>query len=434
VKRRCGSHRLATDVRLDAGLMCVGQDVVGNKCQRRCMFGVFGGRARHCRQHRQAGEVDLVHKRCEMAGCGKQASCGDAADRVPRCCSQHKRTDHVLVRGAGVSRERKRLAPLARQRSGKRPRAATASGTKVGQVITRSLKTLGEAEAKALVVRIYACRPQDEQRTYLRYGCVRECSARFGVSPKTVRDIWQRVTWVSTTRPYWTEAEGRGETPKRTNQREYSRWSQDRARRRRGCPRRKFAAGSVLTDFQHPPSRPPVSRAEDLTQGQGWSAVHGVHLLAAEGANKPAEHVLQVEDVVAPVAAEYLPAAHPEHDAADSAENLPATHFTQVASDVEACAREYLPAEHEMPDMFGLEADAASPCSRMDSVVSNAGGMDRVPDISAGLSAFCQELPAPFGGLEWSLPSPPQHTWTQLLAPNSLPHSVNAADGVVDSK
>jgi hypothetical protein len=258
VKRRCGAHRRSTDMLLNPGQMCVGEDAVGARCQHRSMFGVRGGRARHCRQHRQPEEIDLVHKRCEMSGCGKQASFGDATDRVPRHCSQHKLSDHVIVRGDGSSRKRKRMALTARRRSGKRPRPATVLGTQGGDSSMRPLKTLGEEEADAAVVQIYASRPQGAKYKCLDY---RKCSARFGVSPKTVRDIWHRITWVSNTRPYWTETEVR----------EYARSWQERARPSQGMKAMKVrGARSARVESKDITCRSPRVQMEEPRQGESW--------------------------------------------------------------------------------------------------------------------------------------------------------------------
>ena len=315
----------------------MGEDAVGARCQHRSMFGVRGGRARHCRQHRQQGEIDLVHKSCEMSGCGKQPSFGDATDRVPRYCSQHKLGNHVIVRGDGSSRKRKRMALLARRRSGKRPCPATVPGTQGGASSIRPLKTLGEVEANSAVVQIYASRPQGAKYKCLDY---RKCSARFGVSPKTVKDIWQRITWVKTTRPYWTEAEVR----------EYARSWQERARPSQSMKAIKVrAAGSARVAFQDITCRSPRTsrrvQMEELSQGGSW----------------------------------FL----------------------------------------NMQDLGGVETGAATECAREHAAVSNDGAMD----VSAGMRGFCQELPTPLGGFEWSLPS------LQPLVPRVLPSFAVGADG-----
>jgi len=35
-----------------------------------------------------------------------------------------------------------------------------------------------------------------------------QVAVQYGVNPKTIRDIWNRATWVKATRPSWTDAEG----------------------------------------------------------------------------------------------------------------------------------------------------------------------------------------------------------------------------------
>mmetsp|Transcript_40814 Transcript_40814/g.82247 ORF Transcript_40814/g.82247 Transcript_40814/m.82247 type:complete len:266 (+) Transcript_40814:25-822(+) len=57
---------------------------------------------------------------------------------------------------------------------------------------------------------IYAMRPEVEKRSSLRRGCMAKSkllAPRYGVSSKTVRDIWHGRTWVSATRHLWTKAE-----------------------------------------------------------------------------------------------------------------------------------------------------------------------------------------------------------------------------------
>eukprot|EP00287_Rhodomonas_sp_CCMP768_P003984 CAMPEP_0196722992 /NCGR_PEP_ID=MMETSP1091-20130531/5202_1 /TAXON_ID=302021 /ORGANISM="Rhodomonas sp., Strain CCMP768" /LENGTH=321 /DNA_ID=CAMNT_0042064811 /DNA_START=11 /DNA_END=976 /DNA_ORIENTATION=+ len=57
---------------------------------------------------------------------------------------------------------------------------------------------------------IYSMRPEIAKGTSLRRGCMiksKLIAPRYGVSPKTIRDIWHGRTWISTTRPLWTEEE-----------------------------------------------------------------------------------------------------------------------------------------------------------------------------------------------------------------------------------
>jgi hypothetical protein len=72
-----------------------------------------------------------------------------------------------------------------------------------------------------------------------------------------------------------------------------------------------------------------------------------------------------------------------------------------------------------MQDLGGVETGAATECAREHAAVSNDGAMD----VSAGMRGFCQELPTPLGGFEWSLPS------LQPLVPRVLPSFAVGADG-----
>jgi hypothetical protein len=67
----------------------------------------------------------------------------------------------------------------------------------------------------ALAAKIYAARPWNAGT---RYGSMAEATRigeLHGVSPKTIRDIWNRKSWVKATRPFWTPAEEAAFVPRR---------------------------------------------------------------------------------------------------------------------------------------------------------------------------------------------------------------------------
>ena len=200
VKLRCAAHQLATDVRLQQRRTCAAGDEAGQACQRRPIFGERGRRARHCRLHKLAGEEDVVHKHCESAACGKQASFGDASEGSPRFCIEHKLAWHTRARGNGYTRLGSRKARLGAART-KTGAVVLAAG--VGAAV-QPAGARRHSLNDALVLRIYEGRPLGSGG---RYGRMSALSARYGVSRKTIWDIWNRRSWVKTTRAYWTAAE-----------------------------------------------------------------------------------------------------------------------------------------------------------------------------------------------------------------------------------
>ena len=205
VKARCSSHQLAKDVRLQPTPMCAATGEAGHACQRRPIYGERGRRARHCSLHRLDGEEDVVHKHCESAACGKQASFGDAWECSPRFCFQHKLSEHIRARGNGYTRRRTRKAGVsaAENEVGSlvRPECAGRGFAAVPRpAATRRRCTLDER----LVLRIYGSRPEVAGG---KYGRMSALSAACGVSRKTIWDIWNRRSWVKTTRSLWSAAE-----------------------------------------------------------------------------------------------------------------------------------------------------------------------------------------------------------------------------------
>jgi len=72
-----------------------------------------------------------------------------------------------------------------------------------------------------------------------------------------------------------------------------------------------FPAGPYLPAAQGVPAQTLSEIAPD--EREYLPAAQSVQLLDEEDENEPAEHEMQVEDVEAPVAAKYVPAAHPVH-------------------------------------------------------------------------------------------------------------------------
>ena len=135
-----------------------------------------------CSQHKQAGERDLVHKLCEDAACGRQASFGDAKDGMARFCSQHKLAGHIRARANGYTlRGRCKMAA--------RKMVVVAGGAMGRHAAVQFSKQRMRELGAALAIRIYDARP-DVARC--KYGSMYVFSQRYGVSPKTIKDIWSR--------------------------------------------------------------------------------------------------------------------------------------------------------------------------------------------------------------------------------------------------
>ena len=115
-----------------------------------------------------------------------------------------------------------------------------------------------------------------------------------------------------------------------------------------------------------PAAHPVHALAPD--EGEYLPEVHNVQLLDEEDENEPAEHEMQVEDVEAPVDAEYVPAAHSVHALApDEGEYLPVVHSVQLLAPEEedepgaqgwgwAC-----PPEQDFPLGHAVPADESVP-------------------------------------------------------------------------
>lgn len=60
------------------------------------------------------------------------------------------------------------------------------------------------------VFQIYKQRPQPGKGGTLRRGSMLHCkqvAPKYGVTPKTIRDVWSGRSWAEATRPFWTEDE-----------------------------------------------------------------------------------------------------------------------------------------------------------------------------------------------------------------------------------
>lgn len=66
----------------------------------------------------------------------------------------------------------------------------------------------------ATAVDIYQKRPRDAGTKYGSMACAAQLAAAYDVSPKTIRDIWNRKSWVKATKPMWTEEEKRNHIPR----------------------------------------------------------------------------------------------------------------------------------------------------------------------------------------------------------------------------
>ena len=84
-----------------------------------------------------------------------------------------------------------------------------------------------------LAIEIYACRPRNAGSKYGSMAEAVRLGEKHGVSPKTIRDIWNRKSWVRVTRAYWTQAEALAYVPRR------HRPSSPREGARAGSPKRR---------------------------------------------------------------------------------------------------------------------------------------------------------------------------------------------------
>jgi len=67
---------------------------------------------------------------------------------------------------------------------------------------------------------IYMQRPRDAGTRYGSMSLAAKLARMYDVSPKTIRDIWNRKSWVKVTRSLWTEKEQREHVPRRHRSRE----------------------------------------------------------------------------------------------------------------------------------------------------------------------------------------------------------------------
>lgn len=68
---------------------------------------------------------------------------------------------------------------------------------------------------ETLAIQIYASRPRNAGSKYGSMAEAVRLGEKHGVSPKTIRDIWNRKSWVRVTRAYWTQAEASAYVPRR---------------------------------------------------------------------------------------------------------------------------------------------------------------------------------------------------------------------------
>ena len=68
---------------------------------------------------------------------------------------------------------------------------------------------------ESLAIQIYAYRPRNAGSKYGSMAEAVRLGDKHGVSPKTIRDIWNRKSWVKVTRAYWTAAEASAYVPRR---------------------------------------------------------------------------------------------------------------------------------------------------------------------------------------------------------------------------
>jgi hypothetical protein len=68
---------------------------------------------------------------------------------------------------------------------------------------------------ESLAIQIYANRPRNAGSKYGSMAEAVRLGDKHGVSPKTIRDIWNRKSWVKVTRAYWTAAEASAYVPRR---------------------------------------------------------------------------------------------------------------------------------------------------------------------------------------------------------------------------
>jgi hypothetical protein len=90
---------------------------------------------------------------------------------------------------------------------------------------------------EALAIQIYASRPRNAGSKYGSMAEAVRLGERHGVSPKTIRDIWNRKSWVKVTRAYWTPAEASAYVPRR------HRPTSPRENARGGSPKRRVKGG-----------------------------------------------------------------------------------------------------------------------------------------------------------------------------------------------
>eukprot|EP00960_Hanusia_phi_P030768 748838-Hanusia_phi.AAC.1 len=100
--------------------------------------------------------------------------------------------------------------------------ASTAASSNYSSGEEESVDSSGERKKhwsisldESLAIKIYENRPRNAGSKYGSMAEAARIGELHGVSPKTIRDIWNRKSWVKATRPLWTPAEVQAFIPRK---------------------------------------------------------------------------------------------------------------------------------------------------------------------------------------------------------------------------
>ena len=202
-----GLFGLASSLAGDQAAACDKQALYGDPVRRRATF---------CAKHKPEGYIEVKALRSKVRrpldATQRKRSLGAADSKL----QQRQRNTSMAIResvcsGQAVTVHLSKNSSVKQKRAA--PRGIAHEDSAVGQKRSDVLQVLGAArptvlDKARLAIEIYECRPRAGKTKYARALCrMSELSARFGVSPKTIRDIWHRKSWAGATRPFWSPGE-----------------------------------------------------------------------------------------------------------------------------------------------------------------------------------------------------------------------------------
>jgi hypothetical protein len=141
----------------------------------------------------------------------------DTAGRIPASLPQ------FAAEAAGTCKSKAHCNPAARTPAHGENSPSNETASSQSSDTSREKDCDGDSRRKSwsvsldesLAIQIYASRPRNAGSKYGSMAEAVRLGERHGVSPKTIRDIWNRKSWVKVTRAYWTAAEASAYVPRR---------------------------------------------------------------------------------------------------------------------------------------------------------------------------------------------------------------------------